>query len=130
MNKKVWVELFQHSAPKDAVKTHYLGSKNQEDCISPWQGFYASPVIWEDYKENEGTVVKPAFSYCEEGEAVLWVKVQDVDEYVHNKVSVLEVPGGEAIWGVRMASRVRIYQGMDRAQQDSKKIKETIPGEG
>ena len=27
-------------------------------------GFYSSPVIREDYKENEGTVVKPGFGYC------------------------------------------------------------------
>lgn len=50
--------------------------------------------------------------------------------HVHREVSVLEVLAGEAIWGVRMASRMRIYQGMDRAQQDCRKIKETIPGRG
>lgn len=33
---------------------------------------------------------------------------------------------GEAIQGVRMANRVEIYVGMDRAQQGCMQIKETI----
>ena len=75
-------------------------------------------MIREDYKENEGTVVKPGFGYCGGEEGVLRLKVEDGDEYVPNKMSVSKAPVGRAVWWMmasRMGIDVRVWIGLMRS---------------